>query len=137
MRSLDTAGLDPAGERSDGVTSSVEPETPAHPARTWPRRATLIDLGLLTLFWLLSFWGVLVTRRYLIPYDLPDQHYMFQSFIHRALASGQSPTWAPEILGGYPIAADPLAALFYPPNLLMHLLAPGDRLPYLLSLIHI
>ena len=111
------------------------PDVPIPPQSDEPRpvtlRATLADVGLLALFWLLTFWGVLVTRRYLIPYDLLDQHYMFQAFVHRALATGASPFWTPNILAGYPIAADPLTALFYPPNLLMHLLARGPQLPYL------
>lgn len=108
------------------------PRAPAPPLpRTFGRRATLIDLGLLTVFWLLYFWPILVTRSALIPYDLLDQHYMFQAFVHRALASGQTPLWTPNILSGYPIAADPLTQLFYPPNLLMHLLSPGAFLPYL------
>jgi len=35
------------------------------------------------------------------------------------------------VVGGYPIAADPLSALFYPPNLLMHLIVRRELLPYL------
>ncbi|HET7034199.1 MAG TPA: hypothetical protein VFI42_00810 [Thermomicrobiaceae bacterium] len=103
----------------------------APPPSAFRTRETLLDLALLTAFWLLYFWPILITRSSLIPYDLLDQHYMFQQFVHRALASGQSPLWTPNILSGYPIAADPLTQLYYPPNRLMHLLSPGALLPYL------
>lgn len=112
----------------------AESDTSSQPgalARLWALRPTLLDLGILTGFWLLFFWQILIRKDHLIPYDLIDQHYMFQDFIHRALESGQRPWWAPNILAGYPMVADPLSAIFYPPNLLMHLVVPGAFLPYL------
>ncbi|TVR69376.1 MAG: hypothetical protein EA415_14545, partial [Sphaerobacteraceae bacterium] len=66
-----------------------------------------------------------------IPFDLLDQHYMFQAFISRSLHDGDSLWWSPNIAGGYPTIADPLAALFYPPNFLMHMMIPRELLPYL------
>ena len=104
------------------------------PALSWLRRrvSTVLDLGFLAGFWLLYFWPLLIRQEYLIPYDIIEQHYMFQAFIHRSLVAGQAPWWAPHILGGYPLAADPLAMLFYPPTLLMHALAWHEELlPYL------
>ena len=103
------------------------------PASRFPMRAiglTALDVALLILFWLLFFRPVLISRDHFIPFDLIDQHYMFQAFIHRALAAGDSPWWTPNILSGYPIIADPLSALFYPPNAAMHFLTRGDFLPY-------
>ncbi len=91
---------------------------------------TALDTLLLVLFWLVFLWPVLVARDHFIPYDLIDQHYMFQAFVHRTLDAGQSPWWSPDILGGYPMVADPLTALFYPPNAAMHLLTRGSFLPY-------
>ena len=91
---------------------------------------TAIDLLLLLAFWLFFFWQILVSRTHLIPYDLIDQHYMFQAFVHRAMAAGDSIWWTPDILSGYPIGADPLTAAFYPPNYLMHRLTPDEFLPY-------
>ena len=107
--------------------------------RLWPAlsrfrhsSSTLLDLGFLAGFWLVYFWPLLVKREYLIPYDIIEQHYMFQAFVHRSLVSGQPPWWAPHILGGYPLFADPLAMLFYPPAVLMHVLAWRETLlPYL------
>lgn len=94
-------------------------------------QAAALDLLLLTVFWLLFFWPIIVAKDHLIPYDLIDQHYMYQAFVHRALVEGDAPWWTPNILGGYPIVADPLTALFYPPNLLMHALTPDTFLPYI------
>ncbi|GBD16169.1 hypothetical protein HRbin26_01064 [bacterium HR26] len=113
--------------------------SPRRGGRLWPalshlRRGspTLLDLGFLAGFWLLYFLPLLVRQEYLIPYDIIEQHYMFQAFVHRSLVAGQPPWWAPHILGGYPLAADPLAMLFYPPILLMHALAWREELlPYL------
>jgi hypothetical protein len=96
------------------------------------RRDDALALAFLLGFWLLFFWPLLIARSHFIPYDLLDQHYMFQTAIHEALTSGNSVWWTPYILGGYPIIADPLSALFYPPNLLMHLLTPWEFLPYLM-----
>ncbi|HET9015959.1 MAG TPA: hypothetical protein VFN57_10205 [Thermomicrobiaceae bacterium] len=119
------------------------PEQPREPSarpRSWRGRAhawpwlvggTLVDLACITVFWLVFIWDVLVKRTHLIPYDLIDQHYMFQDFVQRALHTGASPLWTPNILSGYPIGADPLTQLFYPPNLLMHVLVRGTFLPYI------
>lgn len=102
----------------------------ASAARLRLARGLAVDLLLLTAFWLFFFWQILVSRTHLIPYDLIDQHYMFQASVHRAMAAGESVWWTPDILSGYPIAADPLTAFFYPPNYLMHRLTPGEFLPY-------
>jgi hypothetical protein len=126
----------PSGTKRPGATATLTATGSRNPSAPLPNRFsgllnTLLDLTLLTGFWLLFFWPILVTRDHLIPYDLIDQHYMFQGFIHRALQSGESSWWSPNILSGYPMVADPLSALFYPPNRLMHLLAGGSFLPYL------
>lgn len=120
-------------EVADGVAAGESGGSALPPPRSRARviGTIALDLGLLAGFWLLFFWSILVRRTHLIPYDLIDQHYMFQEFIHRALRTGQAPWWTPNIMGGYPIAADPLSAIFYPPNLLMHSLVRGDFLPYL------
>ena len=45
----------------------------------------------------------------------------------RVAQTGRPPLWNPHYGGGRPLAADPLAALFYPPTHLVHLLAPRDH----------
>ena len=93
--------------------------------------ALAVDVGFLVVFWLLFFWPLIGRRTYLVPYDIIDQHYMFRAFFHRALVSGEAPWWAPHILAGYPIVADPLTMTFYPPALLMDVVAWRETLlPY-------
>jgi hypothetical protein len=48
--------------------------------------------------------------------DLLISHLPYSVFIHAAIAAwGQVPLWNPLILSGAPLAADPLAGLWYPP----------------------
>jgi hypothetical protein len=96
------------------------------------QRGTALDVGFLLVVCLLYFWQIVVARDHLIPYDLIDQHYMFQVWVHRWFTGDGSPWWAPPILGGYPIVADPQTALFYPPNIAMHLASRAQLLPYVL-----
>jgi hypothetical protein len=122
---------DLASDRSR-TTAGTLPESPVRsPRYSLSIRSIVFDLSLLTVFWLLFFWSIIVARDHLIPYDLIDQHYMFQAFLHRAIVDGEAPWWTPNILGGYPIVADPITALFYPPNLLMHAFTPDAFLPYI------
>lgn len=52
--------------------------------------------------------------------DLIYSQWPFALLIQRALTQGHGlPFWNPYIGGGLPVAADPLAALFYPPTLLV------------------
>jgi hypothetical protein len=55
--------------------------------------------------------------------DLIFSHWPTALLIQRTFAEGQGlPLWNPYYGGGQPLAANPLAALFYPPTLLVHLL---------------
>ena len=54
--------------------------------------------------------------------DLIFSHWPFALLIQRTFAqTHQLPFWNPYFGGGLPVAADPLAALFYPPTQLVHL----------------
>ena len=46
--------------------------------------------------------------------DASISHYPDTLFLQRSLAQGQVPLWSPNILSGYPFAADPLSGLWYP-----------------------
>ncbi len=49
--------------------------------------------------------------------DLTISHWPNAIFIHRSLLeNGQIPIWSNSILGGYPLAANPLSGLHYPPG---------------------
>lgn len=63
--------------------------------------------------------------------DLLISHWPNTAFVRRSLATwGQLPLWNPLILSGAPLAADPLAGLWYLPNWLAVLIpgAPGFHL---------
>lgn len=49
--------------------------------------------------------------------DLAISHYPYAVYIQRSLAAGQGlPLWSTQILSGHPLAANPLASLWYPPG---------------------
>lgn len=55
--------------------------------------------------------------------DIAISHYPNAIFLRRALLEyGQIPLWSPQILSGYPFAANPLSGLWYPPGWLALLL---------------
>src|SRR5690349_5643388 len=47
-----------------------------------------------------------------------------QAYAASALAHGRLPLWNPLQFGGAPFLAEPGSGVFYPPNLLFHLLDP-------------
>lgn len=56
--------------------------------------------------------------------DVVFSHWPFALLIQRTFAqSGRLPLWNPFFGGGQPLAANPLAALFYPPTQLVHFLS--------------
>jgi hypothetical protein len=58
--------------------------------------------------------------------DLLISHWPNAAFVRHSLIQwGQIPLWNPMILSGAPFAADPLSGLYYPPNWLAFVIAPG------------
>ncbi len=59
--------------------------------------------------------------------DLPRSHWPTALLIQRTFAQdSRLPLWNPYYAGGQPLAADPLAALFYPPTHLVHFFSLRD-----------
>ncbi|MCC2099942.1 MAG: hypothetical protein KDJ12_02340, partial [Hyphomicrobiales bacterium] len=58
------------------------------------------------LVWLFLCWPWL-SGRVTIPWDAKAHFYPQFAFLARALASGQSPFWTPNIFDGWPQIADP------------------------------
>ncbi len=59
--------------------------------------------------------------------DLPKSHWPTALLLQRTFAQEHRlPLWNPYYAGGQPLAADPLAALFYPPTHLVHLFSLRD-----------
>ena len=108
----------------------------------------LVGLGIIILFWPVffegkvlvpgdipfsdPFWRAEVPAEYVPPQNplLGDQ--IMQFYIWHWLASksmqeeGELPLWNPYIFTGQPLVANAQSALFYPPNLLLAWLTPGQ-----------
>ena len=113
---------------------------------------TLWVAVLLCLVMVLLFWPVFFQGKVLVPGDIPntdpflasgstlkppppqntllsdqiEQFYVWHSVTRAGLqADGKLPLWNPYIFTGQPLVANSQSSLFYPPNLLLHLLSPG------------
>jgi hypothetical protein len=88
------------------------------------------DLGALALLLLAAlgfFWQELLTSQAWRPAgggDLVSFLFPMYRFAAARLWSGDLPLWNPHLYGGAPFLADMQSGLFYPPNLLLFLLAP-------------
>ncbi|MGJ5813535.1 YfhO family protein [Paludibaculum fermentans] len=78
-------------------------------------RRILVALVLLTAP-LLFFSRAIITRKAVIPYDLPGYHVPQAGYLARSLAEGRLPLWDPYSYCGMPFAANLQAQVFYPPN---------------------
>lgn len=114
-------------------------------------KSTLCVVGCLCLALVVLFWPVFFQGKVLVPGDIPntdpflssgnkqapapqnpllgdqiEQFYVWHSVTASALqADGHIPLWNPYIFTGQPLVANSQSSLFYPPNLLLHLLSPG------------
>lgn len=95
------------------------------------RRRLREDLGAVALLLLAAlgfFWRVLLTSDAWKPAgggDLVSFLFPTYRFAAARLWAGDLPLWNPHLYGGAPFLADMQSGLFYPPNLLLFLLAPG------------
>jgi hypothetical protein len=96
------------------------------------RRADLLSISAfaaVSLLWFLPLidhpGGVLFWRGGAFS-DLLISHWPNAEYLRRSLTSwGQLPLWNATVLSGAPLAADPLAGLWYPPNWLAAILPPA------------
>ncbi|MFQ5410603.1 MAG: hypothetical protein ACE5FI_19505, partial [Anaerolineales bacterium] len=109
-----------------------------HPARNWKPYVVIVGAALV--------FGLRVALQPAgVPFppgsdysDIVLAHWPNAEFVRRSLvAYGQLPLWNPNVLGGQPFAADPLAGISYPPDwLLFFLPLPlGFNLLYLAHLV--
>ena len=85
-------------------------------------------MALLLLAALGFFWRVLLSGEAWKPAgggDLVSFLFPTYRFAAARLSAGDLPLWNPHLYGGAPFLADMQSGLFYPPNLLLFLLAPG------------
>ena len=94
------------------------------------RRRFRRDLGAVALLLLTAlgfFWRVLLAGEAWKPAgggDLVSFLFPTYRFAAARLSAGNLPLWNPHLYGGAPFLADMQSGLFYPPNLLLSLLAP-------------
>ncbi|MFV0281508.1 MAG: hypothetical protein ACK5JM_12215 [Rhodoblastus sp.] len=79
--------------------------------------------GVFALAWLFLAWPWL-SGQVTIPWDAKAHFYPQLAFLARALGSGQSPFWTPNIFDGWPQIADPQSLIFAPVFLVAALLGP-------------
>ncbi|HEY1542886.1 MAG TPA: glycosyltransferase family 39 protein [Xanthobacteraceae bacterium] len=109
--------------------------------RVWPGRVLArpgdlalsqplaITVGLYALAFLVPAWPWL-SGAVAIPWDAESQFRPQVMFLARALATGQSPFWTPNVFAGWPQISDPQALIFSP---LHFLLAWLDQAPSALA----
>lgn len=75
-------------------------------------------LGILSIF----FWGNLLFSSNAFSHDVFFRYFHpLQTFTTEEIRVGRLPLWNPYLLGGYPQAAEPLTALFYPAQILFRI----------------
>ena len=87
----------------------------------------LLVAAFLLLISLAFFWRILLTPDAWKPAgggDLVSFLFPAYRFAAASLRSGHLPLWQPHLYGGAPFLADMQSGLFYPPNLILFLLAP-------------
>ena len=88
--------------------------------RRWPWRPLLWTLGILCAAYLPLFFGKILFFR-----DIAHWNFPARAFLRDALVRGELPGWNPYQGLGFPVFADPLYGVFYPPNWLFALVGPG------------
>ena len=81
-------------------------------------------------------YAPLLAGRILYNRDLSRWVYPVRWFLRDCLRRGEAPWWNPDIGLGFPVLADPLSSVFYPPNLL-HALGPLPQTVMLVMLLHL
>jgi hypothetical protein len=86
--------------------------------------------AILFLFTIFFYWKVMLSNRFMFPWDASDFFYPYLAFIHEELRHFRIPLWDPYVMSGFPIIGDPEAQIFYPLNWLMVLIHPFSQLPF-------
>ena len=113
-----------AGPAGKGFLSNV------FPMPGWFRESWWRIPALLFFFTLFFYWKILLTNRYMFPWDAADFFYPLLAYVHEELRHLRLPLWNPYSMSGFPVIGDPEAQTFYPPNWLPVLLYPFAALPF-------
>ncbi len=99
--------------------------------RAWPY---LLLALLCAMFYWEALW--LPEGRTIVGEDATDMHAHWLRFALDSLRQGEMPLWNPLLFAGQPLAANPQAALFYPPTWLA-LLMPVVKALNLIAVLHV
>ena len=113
-----------AGPAGKGFPSNVLPTS------RWFRESWWRIPALLFFFTLFFYWKILLTNRYMFPWDAADFFYPLLAYVHEELRHLRLPLWNPYSMSGFPVIGDPEAQTFYPPNWLLVLLHPFAPLSF-------
>ena len=97
---------------------------------SWPVCHHLTSLVAWTLLWALFFGTILLGIDHLQAGDFSGQFHAFAVFQAREFAQGRLPAWSPGSYAGVPFAADPQAAVYYPPRAITMLLSLPSGFSY-------
>lgn len=100
--------------------------------RRFPRIAGIALLALIFAAWFADLLLPLPARirRYVVHGDFSNQFYPFQHFAAEEWWQGRVPLWNPYAYAGHPFQADPQSAVFYPPGIIVNLVAGRGGLSY-------
>ncbi len=97
---------------------------------TFFKNKHIVALCLLSLLWVIFFWRLYApsaeSRVVFPPGDFTVQFYGFSRYQADRVLDGELPLWNPYNNAGSPFAADPQAAVFYPPRWLSIWLSGGN-----------
>ncbi|HEY0707749.1 MAG TPA: hypothetical protein VGG33_13180, partial [Polyangia bacterium] len=117
---------------STTTTSGPPPPTaPPRAAGRFPRWPYAALVGIVIVVFLPGFLGQIVFMR-----DPAHWTFPMRTLVRQALLAGRLPSWDPTQALGFPLLADPLVGLLYPPNLLFLLPNPAWMVT-LDSLLHV
>jgi hypothetical protein len=95
----------------------------------------LVPLVLWTVAWGVFFFSLLIGVDRIPNSDFPGQFHAFGLYQAAEIGAGRLPVWSPGSYAGFPFAADPQAAVFYPPRWITFLFTlPGQFTYYALTL---
>jgi len=88
------------------------------------RRQLLLVIAIFALAFLVPAWPWL-SGAVTVPYDAKSTFFPPVAFMARALASGESAFWTPNVFAGWPNVADPQSMLTSPLHVLLALVSPA------------
>jgi hypothetical protein len=106
---------------AEGIPLPLEDFSPKPMAKAMPSpwRPFLWTFAILCLTYLPLFFGQIIFFR-----DIAHWNFPARAFLRQSLLAGEIPGWNPYQGLGFPVFADPLYGVFYPPNWLYLLLGP-------------